>query len=90
MAKTSLQVLKADPERYPGLAKNPALERALRIQQALAQGRPRDEAVGLAEQAMGRRAPRMSTARPAANAGNPRKASKARPTRKPSASGRAR
>lgn len=58
------QALKADPEKYPGLAKNPALERALRIQQALDAGKPRDEAVRLAEDAMGKRAPHMSTARP--------------------------
>lgn len=57
MAKATAQVLRADPERFPNLRSNPALERALRIQQALAQGRPRDEAVRLAEQAMGPRAP---------------------------------
>lgn len=60
------QVLKADPEKYPGLGKNPALERALRIQQALDAGKPRDEAVRLANEAMGKRAPAMSTARPKA------------------------
>lgn len=64
MAATKPPALKADPQKYPGLAKNPALERALRIQQALDAGKPRDEAVRLAEQAMGRRAPHMSTARP--------------------------
>ena len=64
MPKPKAQVLRVDPEKYPGLAKNPALERALRIQQALDAGKPREEAVALAEQAMGRRAPTMSTARP--------------------------
>jgi hypothetical protein len=64
MAKPPPQALRVDAERYPNLKRNPALERALRIQQALAQGRPRDEAVRLAELAMGTRAPRMSTARP--------------------------
>ena len=63
MAKHA-QVLRADPERYPNLKRNPALERALRIQQALAQGRPRDEAVQLAEEAMGPRAPAMMRSRP--------------------------
>lgn len=64
MPKTKPQVLRVDPEKYPGLAKNPALERALRIQQALDAGKPRDEAVALAVQAMGRRAPVMGQARP--------------------------
>lgn len=64
MRETKAPALKVDPEKYPGLAKNPALERALRIRQALDAGKPRDEAVRLAEQAMGKRAPVMSTARP--------------------------
>ncbi len=58
------QALKADPEKYPGLAKNPALERALRIQQALDAGKTREEAVAIAEAAMGKRAPKMSATRP--------------------------
>ena len=58
--------LRVDAEKYPGLQKNPALERALRIRQALDAGKPREEAVALAEQAMGRRAPIMGHARKAA------------------------
>lgn len=50
-----LPALRVDPEKYPNLPANPSLERALRIRQALDQGRPRDEAVALAEQAMGPR-----------------------------------
>ena len=68
------QVLKADPEKYPGLAKNPALERALRIQQALDAGKSREEAVAIAEAAMGKRAPKMSATRPANEARPVRKA----------------
>ncbi|MEA3136393.1 MAG: hypothetical protein QOJ26_1522 [Thermoplasmata archaeon] len=49
-----LQVLRADPEKYPSLQRNPSLERALRIRQELEHGRPRDEAVALADAAMGR------------------------------------
>lgn len=64
MAKAGPPPLAADPERFPGLAKNPALERALRIRQALGAGKPREEAVRLAEQAMGKRAPVMGHARP--------------------------
>lgn len=56
--------LRVDAVKYPGLQKNPALERALRIRQALEAGKPREEAVALAEQAMGRRAPVMGHARP--------------------------
>lgn len=56
--------LRVDAEKYPGLAKNPALERALRIRQALEAGKPREEAVAMAEQAMGRRAPVMGHAQP--------------------------
>lgn len=77
------QALKADPDRYPNLKRNPALERALRIQQAIAQGRPRDEAVHLAEQAMGPRAPRMTTARPAKKTTKAGAQASARPKRKP-------
>ncbi|MEK6975833.1 MAG: hypothetical protein AABY18_05775 [Candidatus Thermoplasmatota archaeon] len=58
------QVLRVDAEKYPGLAKNPALERALRIRKELEAGKPREEAVAAAEQAMGRRAPVMGHARP--------------------------
>lgn len=61
---TKPKALRVDAEKYPGLAKNPALERALRIRQALEAGRPREEAVAAAEQAMGRRAPIMGHARP--------------------------
>lgn len=68
------QTLKADPEKYPGLAKNPALERALRIQQALDAGKSREEAVAIAEAAMGKRAPKMSATRPAQAARPVRKA----------------
>jgi hypothetical protein len=46
--------LSVDPQKYPNLSINPALERALRIRQELQKGRPRDEAVALADQAMGR------------------------------------
>lgn len=49
--------LKVDPERYPHVEKNPGLERALRIRQALDKGLPRDEAVLLADDAMGPRSP---------------------------------
>lgn len=45
--------LRADPEKYPNLAINPSLERALRIRQELEKGKPRDEAVALADLAMG-------------------------------------
>ena len=80
MAKA--QVLKADPQKYPGLAKNPALERALRIQQALGVGKSREEAVALAEQAMGRRAPKMSVRRPEPSMRPPRKHAPKRAARK--------
>jgi hypothetical protein len=49
--------LKVDAERYPHVERNPGLERALRIQQELAKGKPRDEAVRLADAAMGPRSP---------------------------------
>lgn len=61
---------RVDPEKYPNLPANPSLERALRIRQALDQGKPRDEAVALADAALGPR-------------GGP--GPKARPTRKPRA-----
>ena len=77
-------VLAVDPEKYPGLEGNPSLERALRIRQALDKGKPREEAVALAEQAMGPRAPAMMRSRPASAAakGAARKPAKARPGRK--------
>lgn len=53
--------LKVDQERFPALSRHPALERALRIRQAMLQGRPRGEAVALAQQAMGERAPHMGS-----------------------------
>jgi len=80
MKQMKVQVLKADPEKYPGLTKNPALERALRIQQAMEAGKPREEAIAMAEQAMGKRAPKMSSTRPEA---------KVRPVRKSGAPKRA-
>jgi hypothetical protein len=59
------QVLRADPEKYPSLQRNPSLERALRIRQELEHGRPRAEAVALADAAMGRiRAPAKVAERP--------------------------
>jgi hypothetical protein len=81
-----LPTLRVDPEKYPNLPANPSLERALRIRQALDQGRPRDEAVALAEQAMGPRGHR-TPARPKAAgrpASGPRPGGEAeRPRRKP-------
>lgn len=80
--------LRVDAEKYPGLAKNPALERALRIRQALAAGKPREEAVATAEQAMGRRAPAMGAARPepvGRPASGPRPRGKGAPKRRPAA-----
>jgi len=74
--------LKVDPERFPHVERNPALERALRIQQELAKGRPRDEAVRLAEEGMGKRAPRMSTARPGKQSSKPGAQASPRPRRK--------
>lgn len=75
--------LKVDPEKYPNLAANPSLERALRIRQALEQGRPRDEAVALAEQAMGPRG-RVRTKKSGRPASAPRPGGEAdRPRRKP-------
>jgi hypothetical protein len=56
--------LSVDPEKFPSLSRNPALERALRIRQALQRGRPREEAVALAEQAMGPRGKRRTARRP--------------------------
>jgi hypothetical protein len=53
--------LDVDAERFPKLERHPGLERALRIRQALLKGLPRDEAVQLAEQAMGPRAPHMAS-----------------------------
>lgn len=49
--------LKVDAERFPHVERNPGLERALRIRQALDKGMPRDEAVRLADDAMGPRSP---------------------------------
>ena len=46
--------LRVDPEKYPNLSINPGLERALRIRQELGKGKPREEAVALADAAMGR------------------------------------
>ena len=78
--------LTVDPEKYPHLEANPALERALRIRQALDKGKPRDEAVMLAEQAMGPRAPAMMRSRPASPRGKApaqgRKPAKARPAKR--------
>lgn len=61
-SKRDLQLppLSVDPEKFPNLSRNPALERALRIRQALQKGRPREEAVALAEQAMGPRGGRAT------------------------------
>ncbi|MFA5944125.1 MAG: hypothetical protein WC876_06640 [Candidatus Thermoplasmatota archaeon] len=47
--------LSVDPEKYPNLGINPALERALRIMRAEAQGKTHEEAVQVADQAMGAR-----------------------------------
>lgn len=85
--------LRIDAEKYPNLPANPSLERALRIRQALDQGKPRDEAVALAEQAMGPRGRRLP-ARPqkaGRPASGPRPGGEAeRPRRKPlAAKGRA-
>jgi hypothetical protein len=78
--------LRVDAGKFPNLPANPSLERALRIRQALDQGRPRDEAVALAEQAMGPRGHR-TPARPKATgrpASGPRPGGEAgRPRRKP-------
>ena len=72
--------LKVDPEKYPNLKVNPSLERALRIRQELEKGRPREEAIALADEAMGRIGkPREA---PPKAGGRPHKAS---PDRKPSA-----
>lgn len=49
--------LRVDGEKFPSLTKNPSLEFALRIRQALAAGKVRDEAVAMAREAMGQRAP---------------------------------
>ncbi|MHB1261842.1 MAG: hypothetical protein ACYC2H_09030 [Thermoplasmatota archaeon] len=57
--------LRVDPAKYPNLAINPSLERALRIRQELEKGRPREEAVALADAAMGR-SKRPSPSRPKA------------------------
>ena len=46
--------LRVDPAKYPNLTINPSLERALRIRQELEKGRPREEAVALADAAMDR------------------------------------
>jgi hypothetical protein len=75
--------LKVDPAKYPNLAANPSLERALRIRQALGQGLPREQAVALADQAMGPRGrPKVrGSGRPASG---PRPGGEAeRPRRKP-------
>lgn len=53
--------LQVDAEKYPNLATNPPLERALRIRQELEKGRPREEAVALADAAMGRKPPAPAT-----------------------------
>lgn len=72
-SRTRPAPLRVDPEKYPNVSKNPGLERALRIRQALDQGRPRDEAVRLADEAMGRVPAKPSAARPkrAARGGKP-------------------
>lgn len=57
-------VLRVDPEKFPNLPANPSLERALRIRQALDQGKPRDEAVALADAALGPRGGHGPKARP--------------------------
>lgn len=56
--------LRVDPEKYPNLRINPGLERALRIRQELEKGRPREEAVRLADEAMGRAGKPRATGRP--------------------------
>lgn len=58
--------LRVDPEKYPNLRINPGLERALRIRQELEKGRPREEAVALADAAMGRSTPKPAAGRPKA------------------------
>lgn len=80
-------VLRVDAEKYPNLPANPSLERALRIRQALDQGKPRDEAVRLADLAMGPRghdAPKAKPRRTGRPASGPRPGGDAeRPRRKP-------
>jgi hypothetical protein len=76
-----------DPERFPHVEKNPGLERALRIRQALDKGLPRDEAVRLADDAMGPRSPvghamPVPKRRPASGS---RAARRTAPSRKPAA-----
>jgi hypothetical protein len=82
--------LSVDPQKYPNLSINPALERALRIRQELQKGRPRDEAVALADQAMGRigkGAPAKGRPKPVSRPANgPRPGGQAAaPRRKPAA-----
>jgi hypothetical protein len=68
-------MLRVDREKYPGLETNPSLERALRIIQELERGRPREEAVEVAEMAMGAsKARKVPAAKPA---GRPRAHGKA-------------
>jgi hypothetical protein len=65
-ARRQLQAppLRVDPEKYPNLRINPGLERALRIRQELEKGRPREEAVALADAAMGRAPSKPAAGRP--------------------------
>lgn len=56
--------LRVDPEKYPNFSMNPSLERALRIRQELEKGRPREEAVALADAAMGRSPAKATPQRP--------------------------
>ena len=58
--------LRVDPETYPNLKANPPLERALRIRQALDQGMAREEALRVADEAMGRSAGKPMGKRPKA------------------------
>lgn len=70
--------LRVDRDKYPGLETNPSLERALRIIQELERGRPREEAVEVAEMAMGASPKARKVRAPAVKpAGRPRAHGKA-------------
>lgn len=79
--------LRVDPEKYPNLPANPGLERALRIRQALDQGRPREEAMAIADLALGprgRHLPPAKSRKSGRPASGPRPGGEAqRPRRKP-------
>ena len=63
-----LPALKVDSEKFPNVAANPSLERALRIRQALQHGWPRDEAERLAALAMGPKGRPAKASRPKSTA----------------------